>query len=165
MAGLTYGIRFDGQDNKLFLAFIAKLELGGKEYAQLKDEIGQTLRDQVLLRFTDEVDPSGTPWKQSQRAAATGGQTLTDKSRLKSSMTYAVGGDSIEVGTNVEYAEPLHFGATIRPLNGDYLRVKGAHGWFSSKEITLPAREFLGIGERDEEEILDVISAFLAELT
>jgi phage gpG-like protein len=164
MAGVTYNLKLDAATNKAFSSFLNRLELPSQDYSKLKDEIGQTLREQVLLRFVDEVDPSGVPWVKSQRAALQGGQTLSDTAVLKNSMTYLVSGNSIEVGTNVEYAEPLHFGATIKPQNGTYLRVKGAYGWFTSKEINLPAREFLGLGSSDEEEILDVIKTFLEEL-
>jgi phage gpG-like protein len=142
MAGLSYSIDFNGKTNANFLDFLQVLQLKPPVYRKLQNEIGQELRDQVLLRFVDEVSPDGTPWEPSQRALKEGGQTLTDSTRLRTSFDYLIDANEIEIGTNVEYAS---FQQIVESGNR-------------------PVREFLGIGAADEENLLDVISTFISEL-
>jgi phage gpG-like protein len=143
MGGLTYNLEVQSTGNKAFLAFLKRLDISGPEYENLKKDIGETLRDQTVNRFIAEIDLFEKPWKPSQRAVDQGGQTLTDTGRLKNSITFNVGGDFIEVGTNVEYAEPLQLG---------------------SNKNNLEPRPFLGLGFGDGEEVLDIIKVFLKGL-
>lgn len=143
MGGLTYNLKVESSGNVAFLNFLKRLDISGREYDKLKDQIGEKLRDLTVLRFINEVDLSEKPWKPSQRAVVEGGQTLTDTGRLRNSITFNVGGDFIEVGTNVEYAEPLQVG---------------------SLKNNLAPREFLGLGFADGEEVLDIIKVFLKGL-
>ena len=97
-----------------------------------------------------------------------------DKGLLRNSITYKVGSDEAEIGTNVIYA-PIHeFGGTIRAKNAPYLvfqlpgyqtrsgkltafgkaaaegavdsggNAVNATGWVSVKEVTIPPRPYLG---------------------
>lgn len=144
------------------LSALARLALDQSDKAELLDDIGAGLADNTRLRFSDQTGPDGVRWKPSIRALAQGGETLRDTGRLMSSITHTVLANGVEVGTNVPYAAPLHFGATIRPTAGQFLRfsIPGA-GWATVSEVELPARPFLGLDADDEQYVVDVIAQFL----
>lgn len=147
-------------DDKRVLEVLARVSLVGSQRRALFDAIGSTLVEGTRLRFIAGEAPDGTPWVPSQRATVQGGQTLRDTGRLMNSITHAVSDTTIEVGTNVEYAVPLHFGAHIRAAK-DWLTVKGAYGWFKKKEVVLPPRPILGLSDSDARRVLSVIARFL----
>ena len=103
------------------------------------DQIGRYLASATRARFEREEGPDGKPWQASIRALAEGGQTLTDHSTLRRSITHRVAGDgrSVDVGSNLVYAAIHQFG--------------GQAG--RNRSVTLPARPFLGIDERDRNAI------------
>lgn len=144
------------------LEAMAKLGLDPSDKRDLMDQIGFGLSENTRLRFSDGVTPAGDPWVPSLRAKLQGGETMRDTGVLMNSITHLVGADFVEVGSNVPYGPWLHFGATIRPTNGQYLTFKvPGGGWARKTEVTLPARPWLGISEDDETEITDIIAAFL----
>lgn len=59
--------------------------------ADVARAMGRYLKTATQLRFRDQEDPEGRPWRPSQRAALHGGQTLRLSGRLRNSITYAVG--------------------------------------------------------------------------
>ena len=107
------------------------------------DQIGRYLVASTLRRFVRERAPDGSPWLKSARALADGGRTLTDTGRLRGSFAHTVtdGGQAVEVGSSVLYAAIHQFGG------------RAGRG----RRVTLPARPFLGIDERDRTNILDII--------
>jgi phage virion morphogenesis protein len=146
VATLNYNLNVAQAGNPEFLAFLEALKIKPAAFRTLQEEIGLALRESTTLRFVDEVDPSGVAWIPSERAIRENGQTLTDTTRLRTSITYAIGQGDIEIGTNVEYAEYLqNVDASSRP--------------------TTPERPFLGISLEDEETIQDIITQFVQELT
>lgn len=141
---------------------LGRLSLDRADKRDLLDLMGITVAENTRLRFTDGVDPDGTPWVESLRARYEGGETMRDTGRLMNSITHDVVGETaVVIGTNVPYAHALHFGATIRAVNGPYLRFRVAGGWASRKEVELPARPFLGITDEDAAEFVDIINHFL----
>jgi len=122
----------------------------------LMEQFGLYLEDATIDRFDREVAPDGTPWKPSLRARTEGGKTLTYSGRLKASITSSANPDSVETGSNVIYAGAHQGGATIRPINGEFLafRLPGGLGFRRVKEVELPARPFLGLSIDDEAELL-----------
>lgn len=52
--------------------------------------MGRYLKTSTQLRFRDQEDPEGRPWRPSQRVAAHGGQTLRLSGRLRNSIAYVV---------------------------------------------------------------------------
>jgi len=145
------------------LEAMTKLGLAPGDKRDLLDQIGIGLAENTRLRFSDGVSPDGEAWVQSLRAKLQGGETMRDTGALMNSISHFVGTDFVEVGTNIPYGPWLHFGAVIQAKNGEYLRFRVPGGaWASKREVTLPARPWLGISEDDEEEIVDIITAFLA---
>ena len=141
MAGARFAIDVD--DDLVTRAFDGLIrELG--DPADILDEIGSYLVTATDLRFEAERDASGTPWKPSERAKATGGKTLQLSGRLRRSITHRVTGGTVEVGTNVIYAAPHQF------------------GW---PEKNLVQRSFLGVDDRDRTAILRIAEDALEEAT
>jgi phage gpG-like protein len=60
---------------------------------------------------------------------------------------------------------PVHqFGATIQAKHAAYLRFVVGGKWVSKKEVTIPARPFLGIEDRQVGKINQALDAWFTEL-
>ena len=109
------------------------------DLSPIMSTIGEIVVRQVDDAFKDQRSPGGVPWKRSQRAIADGGQTLIDRGVLRNSITRKVAGQSVTVGTNVEYSAIHQFGGVIRPKKKKAL----AFGGIVRRQVTMPARPFL----------------------
>lgn len=127
--------------------------LGDLDPVGLNKKIGEVLVSSTKKRFEDETAPDGTKWPKSYRASACGGQTLSDKGRLKNSISYQASANKVEVGTNVKYAHVHQNGMEIKAINAKFLRFRVGGGWAKKKKVTIPKRPFLGISDDDMEEI------------
>lgn len=125
------------------------------------DAIGGSLVASTQRRFEEGRAPDGNPWPPSIRALAEGGKTLVDTGRLMQSQTHIASETGVEVGTNLIYAAPHQFGATIRPVAAPKLRFRILGRWVSVDEVTIPRRPFLGIDEDDEREIIAIAEDFV----
>jgi len=159
---MSIGVRITVGDDSAVLSALSKLALDRDDKTALLNEIGVNLVENARLRFSDQVAPDGTPWQPSLRAINQGGDTLRDTGTLLASLTHAVLSEGVEYGTNVPYAATMHFGDTIRASAAPYLtfRVPGG-GWAKKKEVTIPARPFLGLDSDDEQMVVDIIGNFL----
>ena len=141
MAGQRIGVEVDDAEVR---AAIERLLATIAAPRAAMDLIGSYLVAATLRRFETEQGPDGKPWLKSARAAAEGGQTLTDTGRLRGSITHDVAADGREVlvGSNVVYAAIHQFG--------------GQAG--RGRKVTLPARPYLGIDSRDRDSILRIVA-------
>lgn len=119
----------------------------------LWEEIGQLLVASTIDRFEREQDPDGNPWPRSIRVMLLGGKTLTDTAHLRNSVTYELLADGVAVGTNVIYAAVHQFGATISAKNADFLHFMVVGNHVQKRQVTIPARPFLGVSIADADEI------------
>ncbi len=142
-------------------ALLSGLVLDAEKRTDLLGELGDTVLTQTALRFVDGVGPDGDAWPVSIRAATQGGQTLLDKRRLSASITKEVSPGTVEVGTNVDYALPNQFGATINARAGEFLTFKIGDRWSRKRQVVIPPRPFLGINESDQAEIGETVVAWL----
>lgn len=136
--------------------------LVGYDKKAMFDEIGAYGVSSTQMRFVDQSDVDGNPWKQSWRAKLQNGQTLRDTERLMNSMTHNVLNNGVEWGTNVHYAASMHFGAHIVPKTAQYLVFNVGGNWRKVKEVTNPPRSFLGMNNEDDESILNIIGRHLS---
>lgn len=158
MAGAVLRIELDDARAKAALAAaLSRAEDLSPAWA----EIGASLVTSTQLRFERGVSPDGVPWLPSLRALAEGGKTLQKSGRLMQSVTYRAGSDHVEVGTNTAYAAPNQFGAVIRAKAAPWLVFKVGDRWSRKKEVTLPARPFLGLDDDDRAEIVDILANHL----
>ncbi|MCW5666526.1 MAG: phage virion morphogenesis protein [Piscinibacter sp.] len=85
--------------------------------------IGRIGVSSTQQRFRSTTGPDGLRWKESRRAKEQGGQTLSASARLRRSLTYNAGRDSVAWGTNVRYAAIHQFGGIIRAKSGPFLAI------------------------------------------
>lgn len=161
MAGAS--IRFDLRDLRGLQAGLDAAQARSEDLSPLMDAIGLAMETTVHERFEAEQDADGTPWKPSIRARTEGGQTLRDTGHLDNSITHRAGADEVEIGSNLIYARPNFFGATITAKNGGYLKfsLPGGLGFAQVRSVTIPSRNPLGIGGDDEETIGELAADYL----
>ncbi|WP_447588648.1 phage virion morphogenesis protein [Aquipseudomonas campi] len=115
-------------------------------------------------RFSTQTGPDGQRWKSSLRVQLFGGKTLTKDGHLGDSVTSRADEHAAEWGTNRIYAAIHQFGGAIRAKAG-YLRFQiPGGGWSSKKQVTLPARPFLGVSTEDAQDILELASNYITRL-
>lgn len=148
-------------DSSPIEAILTRLNQFESDKSKLFDEIGSGLVSSVQDRFFTGHDVDGNPWQMSWRAMVQGGQTLRDTGRLMNSYTHNVLSNGVEVGTNVEYAAYLHYGATIMPKTGQYITFAVAGQYRKVKQVVLPPRTQLGLNAEDEEMVLDIVGSFI----
>jgi phage gpG-like protein len=174
MGGLK--IRFDDGGST---AAIRKLISGMADARPALKILGAVMIDSIEENFKEGGRP---PWKQSKRALRDGGKTLVDTRNLENSLTDSsksmkITGNTLYVGTNVEYAAIHQFGGKIKPKNKPLLvfltsgeRPTDAAGWKQAredgravfaKEITMPARPFLVVRDEDLDEAAAQIIDYL----
>lgn len=136
--------------------------LVGYDKKAMFDDIGAYGVSSTQMRFVNQSDVDGNPWKQSWRAELQEGQTLRDTGRLMNSLTHNVFNNGVEWGTNVEYAATMHFGMKIYPKTADYLVFQVAGNWRKVKKVEIEPRTFLGINSEDDESILNIIGRHIS---
>jgi phage virion morphogenesis protein len=105
-------------------------------------------------RFRTQKDPEGNPWKKGRK---TGGRTLTKDGHLSGSTSNRATSSEASWGVNRVYAAIHQFGGIIKPKSKKALRFKVAGGFVTTKQVTIPARPFLGISADDRDDILHVL--------
>jgi len=102
-------------DDTVLREAAARLRIFGERQSDaMWDAVGHSLASYAQGRFDSQTDPAGAAWKPSQRALATGGQTLYEHGFLFASQTYNVlPGGGVEQGSNRPYAVILQDGGDI----------------------------------------------------
>lgn len=134
-----------------------------QDLSPLMATIGAYGEESSVHRFETQKGPDGQTWEPSLRAKATGGQTLVDSGRYRSSITWNADRDSAEWGTNLIYAGVHQDGATISAKGDGRLGffIPGI-GFRSPREVVIPARPVFGISAEDEDEIDAIVHDYLA---
>lgn len=117
--------------------------------------VGEYLLNRTHENFENEQDPDGAPWPRlspvtvGQRLSRNGNAPLTIlrvSGRLAGSYNYVASENDVRIGSPVVYAHVHHAGG------------KAGRG----RKVTIPARPAVGIGARDEAEILAIAEDWLA---
>lgn len=138
-----------------------------RKLKQLEDPVdllkrfGTYLVNSTKARFTSQVGPDGKRWRPSIRAREQGGQTLRDKGNLYNSISYNIIGKDVEWGSNLTYAITHQEGRTIKAKNAPYLAFMIGNRFVKKKEVTVPARPFLGVNSKDATELENITRRFL----
>ena len=133
-------------------SIVHRLQSAAQPDRALLDSIGQLLVDSAIERISDtNASPAGAawvPWSDDYaawRQARGGDQTkLRLEGHLQGSMTWNVLGDGVEAGSPSEYAAAHQFGTTEAGRN---------------RNVTIPARPYLGVSKLDEDRILRRVEA------
>ncbi len=145
------------------------------------ETIGATIQGHIRMGFRLGRSPWGHPWAD---LAIREGEPLRDTKRLQNSITYAIEGEEVAIGTNVCYAPVHQFGATIeaqkpsgnnvcgyQPKGAKMLAFPGPAGMIFAKKVKIPARPFLPLTETGqaalpqpwEASVLDAISKYIVD--
>jgi phage virion morphogenesis protein len=116
------------------------------------DEIGAAIAASIMLNFAEQHDPDGNAWEPLSEATLANrrggeGQILRDTGRLNRSITHNVSGQSVEIGSDIVYANMMQFGGK-----------KADFPWLWGD---IPERPFVGVSESDKAEILAILSNHL----
>lgn len=166
MAGATLTVQF--QPGRTLQALRTLEAVTGRPAALLR-AIGTGLLRNTQDRFEEERAPDGSAWaplRPFYLAVKRGPGILRGagmRGGLQGSLTMDSDDRSVVVGSARVYAAVHQFGATIRPRTAKTLLFRTARGrvWGAAKEVTIPARPYLGLSRRDEDTILDVTETHL----
>jgi len=160
------GITVDVNTRALQEGFNSLLKRG-QNLQPLMFDIGEYLVAETDDRFDEERAPDGTAWEQSRRAKEEGGKTLTKSTKLRKSITHIDSKNSVLYGAKGDYVAIHQFGGTIKAKGGGHLKFGfgsgDSKGFASVKQVTIPARPFLGVTPDDMDEIKQMTADYLTE--
>lgn len=117
--------------------------------------LGETLKKIHTDRFKVETDPEGRKWKplasrtlELKRKRGKSTKILRQDGYLADKTAYNVSNDGVEFGSQEIYARLHQFGG------------KAGRG----KKVTIPARPWLGVGEKDEQLLLRKATHHLSQV-
>lgn len=159
MSGVTWTIEPQLGEARAAIAALRRL---GAEPAPLLRSIGTGLVRNTQDRIDRGVDPEGrrfaalhpdyAPMKKGPGILRESGL----RGGLQGSITFRAEGEEVAVGTNKEYGAIHQFGGIIRPRRtGGFLVFRLASGRVFARQVTIPARPYLGLSAADEQTILD----------
>ncbi len=132
--------------------------LAGWDQFELADTIGRVIQLQTRRRLeTEKTSPEGIAWKETKRS----NPTLYNTGRLHDSIDYRADLNSVQVGSPLIYAAIHHFGGVIKPKNGKALAFNVGGDAVFAKQVTIPARPYLGVSIDNANEIESVIAEFM----
>ena len=154
MAGARIDIEYVGADR--VSEALRRLADAGTNLRDPLGEIGEELITLHEDRWREERAPDGTSWAplSEEYAARKGrarprGEILVFDDILRGSLRYEVVGDELRFGTDRPYGARHQFGFEGPDSLG--------------RNITTPARPWLGLSDGDEDVIIDIIRDYLAE--
>lgn len=181
MAGSHLTFTVDDADLRAMLEHRAQPDTG-----RLVPRLGEYLQSSTQARFKTQTAPSGAPWAPLKRSTIRGkkynaDKILTLRGYLRGGIRWQAPDDNtVQVGTNLEYAAIHQFGGEIQqPARQATVRYRSKAGrtLFAGRRhkkaterlvsipahtVTMPARPFLGISAQDDQEIREIIQEWLA---
>lgn len=135
MAGSFASLKVEGADN--LAVMLNKYLKQGNDLTTPLRESGEFLLESTQERFRDMQAPDGEPWEplspKTLKHKKRPDKILTETGTLADTLNYLVSGNSLELGSNMEYAATHQFGRD-----------------------DIPARPFLGFAPFEEKEVLDI---------
>lgn len=150
MTGVVLTAGFNDAAITRHLALLAVMD--ARQFDGVRRELGEYLLGEVQDNIDGQKLFDGRPMPQSKAAIARKGKTLIRKRHLYHSYVYQLVGGGVEVGSALVYAAIHHFG-------GDRA-IQSKRGPVQP----LPARPVLGIAERQERRIGDLLIAEITRL-
>lgn len=111
-------------------------------------EMGEHLLESTQNRMSQEVTPDGQAWEplsvntiKQKALSSQSDKILRGYGTLADTLNYQLGANQLMFGSNMEYAATHQFGR---------------------ESANIPAREFLGVSNDDENEIIDILRSHLS---
>lgn len=160
MAGVSITLEVSGIDDALRrLAAIGK----AAESEELMDGLGALGVSQTQRRIESEkTTPGGQAWKANREGTSI---LFRTGSHLRDSIQHAVrGAHEVAWGSGWIGARVHQFGAVIKPVNAKALHftIGGKH--VAVKQVTIPAREYLGVSADNAKEIEETAKSFIEKV-
>lgn len=132
---------------------------------ELAEGIGRLIQEQTRRRIMDEkTAPDGAPWKPNR----SGTSILYASGNLARSIDYIASPEQVIVGSGLVYARIHQLGGVIKPKNGTALKFWWVSGGFTNfaivKQVTMPARPYLGLSADNTAEIIETTEDWLGRL-
>ncbi|MCL7931632.1 phage virion morphogenesis protein [Halomonas llamarensis] len=130
---------------------ISELLNKGEDLTAPMKSIGEEMINRTQQRFRDKEAPDGTPWAANspvtQKRKGHGRVLEGESNELSKQFSYSAASDSVEWGSLMVYAAMQNFGGT---------KAEFPHLWGD-----IPAREFIGLSDDDEDEVLAILADHL----
>ncbi|MDH3001471.1 phage morphogenesis protein [Chelonobacter oris] len=123
--------------------------------SKLYGVLGETLKKIHKKRFEAETAPDGKKWRPLSPLTSQmkgNDNILRRRGYLSDKTAYNYDSKGVEFGSDAKYARLHQFGGTIKPKRAKRLKL-GESGVYA-KQVTVPARPWLGINDNDEAQLL-----------
>jgi phage gpG-like protein len=173
MAGANLSINVEFDDNRI-MGKLSSLEKAGGNMQLAFQDIGEYLLISHGERFGKEQAPDGTPWeplaestlrrkmlKGVRRGKGKKRKSLTTSRGTKAGAINVLARSKILVERG-DLRDLLRYQASNDGLLFGTDRIYGATHQFGDPERNIPAREFLGLSEEDQVEVIAIIDNHLA---
>lgn len=128
------------------------------EPAELMTAVGAMGESQTRRRIESEkTSPEGEAWKPNWHG---GSILLQSGDHLLGSVANTASADQAEWGAGWEYAHVHQYGATIKAKDAPFLKFMLGESFVKTKEVTIPARPFVGLSSDNAAEIVDLVTDF-----
>ncbi len=156
-------------DSKDFKAAIEDTAGRVEDTATVHDIIGEVLLDETKERIREEKAPDGSNWPAlhpvtlDNRRSKSG--ILRETGELFRSIHKNASAAKAEVGTNLNHPRVWvnQYGATIKPRRVPFLLIPHMGGKLATKQVSIPARPYIGIGREDEELVKETLEGYFGE--
>lgn len=172
MAGASLAINVEFEDREIREA-LKRLERAGGDLEPAFRDIGEYLLISHRERFDKEQAPDGNKWeplsdatlrrkmlKGVRRAKGKKRKSLTTSRGTKAGAINALARSKTLVESG-DLRDLLRYATTKQSLQFGTDRIYGATHQFGDPKRNIPAREFIGLSEADEKEILAILSRHL----
>lgn len=146
MAGASLDIQLTLSNASEVKAAFESLQAKLADLTPVFQDIGEAMLNVTRERFTSQTAPDGSSWAAlspdyAQRKPRNKDKILTLRGALRGLLNYQPSPKDVRIGT------PLIYGATHQ---------------FGNPNLNIPARPFLGLSTRDEQELLDILNDHLS---
>jgi phage virion morphogenesis protein len=142
-------------DDARLMSTLRRMMTAAMQPQTAMQEIAALGESSTRMRFRTQIGPDGVAWKKGRKKS---GRTLTKDGHLSGSISSRATQGEATWGVNRVYAAIHQFGGVIKPRTKKALRFRVAGGGFvTAKQVTIPARPFLGISRDDREDILHLL--------
>lgn len=120
----------------------------GEDLTAPMKSIGEEMINRTQQRFRDKEAPDGTPWAANspvtEHRKGHGRVLEGESNELAKQFSYSASSDGVEWGSLMIYAAMQNFGGT---------KAEFPHLWGD-----IPGREFVGLSDDDEDEVLAILA-------
>ncbi|WP_208436004.1 phage virion morphogenesis protein [Bartonella phoceensis] len=131
----------------------------------LAQGVGRLIQESTRRRIQSEkTSPYGEKWKRNYARSS----ILYASGALSRSIDMVASPEKVVVGSGLVYARIHQLGGVIRPKNASALRFclssGKAHRFICVRQVTMPARPYLGLSEHNKVEIVKAAEDWLGRV-